>query len=259
MSKYFFLGSVLPPLKIGAEPGIIFEDLMRLYSDNMSRSDLKKVEAIRTFIDIKNIEALLKKDEIDHRGNLSEKGLDEAIVNQQGLPEYLFEHMESSESDEEVLKHFSKVLISFFQEMQEKTSGFLKRYFSFEREWRILLAGYRAKKMGVDVAVELQHEDFHDPFVAEVLAQKEAPFFEFPFEYADLGDKLKDTAGKPKEQYEVMAAYRFNRVGDAVQDIPFSIDYLLGYMVQQMIVDDAYALNEKQGNQTLSEIVKGSI
>ena len=56
-----------------------------------------------------------------------------------------------------------------------------------------------------------------------------------------------------------MAAYRFNRVGDAVQDIPFSIDYLLGYMLQQMIVDDAYALNEKQGNQTLSEIVKGSI
>ncbi|MCB1109804.1 MAG: DUF2764 family protein, partial [Chlamydiia bacterium] len=145
------------------------------------------------------------------------------------------------------------------KEMEKKYRGFLQRYFRFEREWRVLIAGYRAKKLGVDAAVELQHEDFHDPLVAEVLAQKDTPFFEFPFEYQELGEKLKEVQGNPKGQYEVMANFRFNRIEEEVQDHPFSLDYLLGYLVQLMIVEDAYILDEKQGNQKLSEIVKGSI
>ncbi len=64
---------------------------------------------------------------------------------------------------------------------------------------------------------------------------------------------------KPKEQYKVMANYRFSRIGEEVQDVPFSVDYLLGYLVQLMVVEDAHALSEKQGNQALNEIVKGSI
>ena len=257
MSKYFFLGSILPPLKVGSEPGIVFEEFLVLLEDNMSASDLEKVKAIRTYIDIKNVQSLMKKEEIDHRGNLNEKELDEAIVNQQGLPEYLFEYLEGTESVEEQLRHFSKVFIAYFKEMEKKYRGFLQGYFRFEREWRIALAGYRAKKLGVDPGEELQHEDFHDPLVAEILAQKDAPFFEFPFEYAQLGEKLKNAQGKPKEQYEVMAAFRFNRVGDEVQDDPFSLDYVLGYLVQLMIVEDAWALDEKHGSQMLSEIVKG--
>lgn len=259
MSRVFFLGSVLPPIKVGSEPGISFEELMLLFKDNMSQSDLEKVKAIRTFVDLKNVQALLKKEPIDHRGNLSEKELDEAIVNQQGLPEYLFEHLDRTDSVEEQLKNYSKVLIAYFKEMENKYRGFLKGYFRFEREWRILLAGYRSKKLGVDPAVELQHEDFHDTLVAQVMAQKDAPFFEFPFEYAELGEKMKEVQGKPKEQYDAMARFRFNRIGEQVQDHPFSLDYLLGYMVQLMVVEDAYQLDEKQGNETLSEIVKGSI
>ena len=259
MNKYFFLGSVLPPLKVGNNPEIIFEDMMTLFRDNMGASDLEKVKAILTYIDIKNVQSLLKKEEIDHRGNLNEKELEEAIVNQLGLPGYVFGYLEETESVQEQLRHFSKVLIAYYAEMEKKYRGFLKGYFRFEHEWRVLLAGYRSKKLGLDPAVELQHEDFHDPIVAQVLAQKDASFFEFPFEYADLGETLKEAHGKPKIQYEVMATYRFNRVGDEVQDAPFSADFLLGYLVQLMIVEDAYALDEKQGNQKLSEIVKGSI
>ncbi len=259
MGKYFFLGSVLPPLKVGNEPEIIFEDLMTLFRENMSAADLEKVKAILIYIDIKNVQSLLKKEKIDRRGNLNEKELDEAIVNQSGLPEYVFEHLEETESVQEQLRHFSKVLIAYFKEMGKKYRGFLKGYSRFEHEWRILLTGYRAKKLGIEPGIELQHEDFHDPIVAQVLAQKDASFFEFPFEYVDLGEKLKDACGKPKVQYGVMANYRFSRVGNEVQDAPFSADYLFGYLVQLMIVEDAYALDEKQGNRMLSEIVKGSI
>ncbi len=249
--QYFFLGSLLPPLNMGGEPPMGFEELIALYRSNLTSTDLEKVKAIRTFIDLKNVVQLLKNEPIDRRGNLSEKELDEALVNRTTLPPYLFDALDKDEK----LRDFSKVLIAYFSEEYE---GFLKWYFAFEHEWRILIAGYRAKKLGVDPTEELQHEDFHDPLVAQILAQKDAPFFEFPFEYADLGERLKGTEKKPEEQYEVMARYRFERVLEAIQDKPFSIDYLLGYLMQLMILEDRFALNEKRGAEGLNEIIKGN-
>lgn len=258
MSRVFFLGSVLPSLRIGGEPQILFEELIMLYRDNLSRSDLEKVKAVRLYIDLKNVQKLLKNQPIDPRGNLSEKELDEAIVNQEKLPEFLFDYLEEFQETDEQLKHFSKVLITYFRDMEKKEKGFLKRYFRFEREWRVLLTGYRAKKLGIDPTGELQHEDFHDPLVAEVIAQKDAPFFEFPFEYVQLGEKLKEV-NSPEEQYHLMAEFRFSRVADEVQDDPFSIDYLLGYLVQLMIVEDDFAKSERRGNEHLIDMVKGNL
>lgn len=258
MSRVFFLGSVLPPLRVGGEPPILFEELITLYRDNLGKSDLEKVKAVRLYVDLKNVQKLLKNQPIDPRGNLNEKELDEAIVNQENLPEFLFDFLEEFQEAAEQLKHFSKVLITYFREMEKKEKGFLQGYFRFEREWRVLLTGYRAKKLGIDPTGELQHEDFHDPLVAEVIAQKDAPFFEFPFEYVQLGEKLKE-AKSPEEQYHLMAEFRFNRVGDEVQDDPFSIDYLLGYLVQLMIVEDDFAQSKRRGNEHLIDMVKGNL
>lgn len=259
MSKLFFLGSVLPPLKVGSEPGILFEDLLLLLKDNMSASSLEKVKALRNYIDLKNVEQLLKKGEIDPRGNYTEKELEEAFVNQEGLPPYLFEHLEGADQEEEQLRHFSKVYIRFFKEMVKKHRGFMKWYFNFEREWRILLTGYRAKKLGVDPANALQHEDLHDMLVAQILAQKDAPFFEFPFEYEELGERLKEVQGDPKGQYLEMAKYRFQNIEEETLDAPFSEGYLLAYVARLMIVEDVWALDERQGHETLQEMVKGNV
>ena len=220
---------------------------------------MQKVKAIQTYIDLKNVESLLKKEPLDGRGNCSEKELDEALVNQEGLPNYLFDYLEGIDSVEEQLRHFSKVFITFFREMEKKYSGFLKEYFRFEREWRALLAGYRAKKLGIDPAKALQHENSHDPFVAEILAQKDTPFFEFPFEYQDLGEKLKNVQGDPKGQHQVMMSYRFHRIEEMIEDIPFSLDRLLGYLVELMIVEDVHVLDEQRGSENLDEMVKGNI
>lgn len=256
MGHYFFLGSVLPPLKTGSKPDLTFEELMELFRDNMSRKDLKKVSLLRLYIDLKNVRQLLMKQPLDPRGNLSEKELDEALLNRESLPEYLFEYFDKYETEAEQIRNYSEVFIQFFKEMEKKEKGFLKFYFNFEREWRLILAGYRAKKLGVDPTVELQHEDATEPLVAQILAQKDAPFFEFPFGFEELDEKLKGIQKSPKEQYETMAAFRFHRILDKTQDHPFSVDFALGYFACQMIVEDWNALNEKQGNQSLTEITR---
>ena len=259
MNRLFFLGSILPPLKAGSEPGILFEDLLLLLKGNLSASSLEKVKALRSYIDLKNVEQLLKKGEIDPRGNYTEKELEESFVNQEGLPSYLFEHLEGSDQEDDQLRHFSKVYIRFFKEMAKKHRGFMKWYFNFEREWRILLAGYRAKKLGVDPATALQHEDVHDTLVAQILAQKDAPFFEFPFEYEELGESLKEVQGDPKAQYLEMAKYRFKKIEEKTLDAPFSEAYLLGFVIKLMIVEDVWALDVRQGHEKLQELVKGNV
>ncbi len=56
-----------------------------------------------------------------------------------------------------------------------------------------------------------------------------------------------------------MAEFRFHRIGEEIQDHPFSVDNLLGYLVQLMIVEDVFALDEKRGNANLNEMVKGNL
>ncbi|MCB1082543.1 MAG: DUF2764 family protein [Chlamydiia bacterium] len=258
MSRYVFLGTVLPPLHVGSEPSLTFDELMTFFRDNLSKGDLEKVKTVLRYSDLKNVQNLLLERPLDYRANLNEKELDEALLNQVSLPPLLFDFLEEYTEVSDQLKHFSKVFITFFKEMDKKEKGFLKEYFQFEREWRILLAGYRAKKMGIDPTKELQHEDFSDPLVAEVIAQKDAPSFEFPFEFIELGEKLKD-AKNPEEHYHLMGEFRFRRVLEMGEDEPFSIDYLLGYLVRLMIVEDVFALSEKKGNEHLNEMVKGSL
>jgi len=259
MNRYFFLGGILPFLKIGTAPSITFEDLIILCADNLSRKDFEKIKIFRGYIDLKNVQRLLKKVPLDPRGNFNEKELDEAIVNQEGLPRELFDFLDEYEEVSKQLHHYSKVLVAFFRKMEDKCQGFLKEYFMFERKWKALLAGYRAKKFGIDLVLALQYEDFCDPFIAEILAQKDAPFFEFPFEYAQLGEKLKAANQKAYEQYQLINDFRIHWIQDKVQDHPFSIDYFIGYLIQLMIIEDVFILDEKKGSANLKKMVKGNV
>jgi len=236
MQNYVFLGTVLPPLQFGQQLDFGFDALLEIYKMNMNRSDLEKVESIRRYIDLRNVLEHLKKNLLDHRGNLTEREIDEALLSREGLPSYLYDYLDEHETVEEQIQHFSKVFMQFFNGSQQKKGSFLEFLFSFEREWRLLMVGYRAKELNLDIAKELQHEDFHDPFVMQILAQKDSPYFEFPFEYSELGDGLKDLQKDPMEHYDFMAEFRFDQIEERIQNVPFSVDYALGYLVQFMIV-----------------------
>lgn len=254
--RYFFLGSFLPPLKVGVPPELAFEDFILLLRENLSRRDFEKVKKIRSYIDLRNVEQLLKGEPLDSRGNLNEKELDEALVTKDGLPEYLYEYLDGYENTEEKLRHFSKVYVKFFREMEGKEKGFLSFYFNFEREWRLLMTGLRAKNLQRDLVKELQYEDFHDPLVAYLLAQKESPQFEFPFDYSELAEEVKKVKDNPRSQYEMLVRYRIEFLKEKVQDDPFSIEYILAYLAQLILAEDWNALNEKQGKKLLSTLVK---
>ncbi|HKY99925.1 MAG TPA: DUF2764 family protein [Rhabdochlamydiaceae bacterium] len=257
MAKYYFLTISLPPLSIMEKPEITFEELSFRLEVNLTKPDLHKTQVLRGFVDICNIRALWQEERVDLRGNLNEKELDEALLINNIFPDYVFDFINQFEKISDRIRNFSGLLASFFKEEILQQKGFLRNYLSFERDWRLVLVGLRAKQLGRDVVKELQFEDFSDPLVAHILAQKDSDRYEPPAEYAELKEILDSCAYDPWEEHKAVVRWRFLKIADMAEGKFFSIDKVLAYMAQLMLVEYWHELDEGKGRMILDTFKTG--
>ena len=180
MKQYFYLSTSLPPLLFDQPPAIDFETLVQTFDLELAPKDLEKVNAIRRYYDLKNVLHRLDQEPLEPYGTMGPAELEEAMSDQVQLPEYLFEFLKKYDDEVEIRRHFSEVFVTFFKEMCESSSGFLREFFEFERQTRLVLMTARAIKMGRDVGELLQFEDLGDDFVSWLIVQKDAKRFEYP-------------------------------------------------------------------------------
>lgn len=257
MTNYFFLAPSLHPLQLGEWPDLTFDELIARLEINLSRDDFEKTRVIRRTIDFLNIRALFLNDPMDPRGNLNEKELDDAILAQSDLPEYVFTFLKRYESNLERIRNLSFLLASFYEEEMKRQEGFLLRYFTFEREWRLVLTALRASQLKRDVAEELKFEDPTDPFVADILSQRDSSHYVPPKEYADLVEKHQACGPDPWKQHESFVKWRFERIGSLAQGPLFSVDWVLAYLAQHLLVEDGVRLSMETGEGILRKIAEG--
>jgi transposase len=257
MGNYYYLASSLPLLEFPVLPEDISSASIRESLEmNLSKEDWKRVQSLYVFVDLSNIKPLFGEEEIDHRGNLDEKALEDALLHQTFFPIYVFDFLQKYETREERLKNFPAILSQFFREETEKEKGFLQKYFSFERELRLVLLAIRAKKLNRDLLKELQFEDVTDSFVLHILSQKDADQYDPPMEYKEVKELLDLHGSDPLEQNKAIAGYRFRKINEMEEDKPFSIDFLLAYLAQLMILEYWSGLSEDQGKVILSTFKK---
>ncbi len=256
MFRNYFIVNSLPTLSLSQKPEITFLDLIRLYKMNLSKSEFQKTRDIRLFIDLQNVLKVLKKEPLDLRGNLTEKELDEAIVHQINLPKYLIDYLDREENP---IEKYYEVMSIYFQEELERQTGFFQKYVKFEQELRLTLATIRCKKRKKDLSEELYLEDQGDFFVHELFSQKDQETIEFEEPFQSLAIKLKQVDGNPFLQKQVVVQFRFDQIQEMVEGDIFSIDYLLAYMIQLILVEDWNFLNKEQGSAILNKIVKESL
>jgi hypothetical protein len=251
MGTYYYLAASLPPLEFPSKPGVGFARLKSVLEMNLSPKDLQKVRDLCRFIDLLNIRLLLQEEALDSKGYLGEKDLDDALVDQVSFPQYVFEFLKEHKTLSEKLKYFPDLLATFFREMVMETSGFLQKFFSFEREWRLIVLAIRSKILHRDLAKELQFEDLADPLVRQILVQKEAEVYEPPAEYKEIKDLLHSCGPDPTEQNKALALYRFKKIGEMCEGEQFSIDWILAYLAQLMIVEYWDELDSVKGQMIL--------
>ncbi len=262
MTEYYFLASLLPPLEIGHVPGLGFTELKELLRTNLTSGDLERVTHFLRWIDLENLRSFWAKQPFDPRGNVRENEMEQALINVQWpvgeeFAPYLQDYLEKYHSTEERLQHFSLLMSQFFAQFMEGEEGFLKDFFTFQREMRLVLVGFRTKKLGKDVALELQYEDPTDPIVAQVLAQKDAKVYEPPFEYKELRPIFEEYGETPLDLHRALYEYQFNHIVELWGGDLFTLDRILNYMARLILCERWLELDVQKGIQVIDTIEKG--
>ena len=256
MAKYYFISTLLPSLSFDAPPEISFEKLEVLLRDNLTHQDYEKTLVLRRFYDILNLRALWLEEDFDPRGELSVYEMSEALINHTGLPDYVYEFIDRYPKIEDRLHHFPFLLAKFFQNAARLKDPFLRHYLSFEREMRLVMTAFRAKKLGRDLSVELQYEDPEEDLIAQLLAQQNAKTYEPPEKYQDLKVLFDKYGDNPMVLQKALDQYRFEKVDNLVDMADtFSIERILAYLVQYEIVKKWFELDKDKGIQIVDKII----
>lgn len=262
MKHYYFLAALLPPLEIGHPAAIDFFEFKELLRSNLSDEDAAKVRHFLRWIDIENLRALWVGEPLNPRGNCTREELEEALKDLswpggEPFPDYLLDFLERYPQQEERVRHFSQLLSAFFNEEQHAEESFTQRFFFFERRMRLVLLGFRAKRMHKSMSAELQYEDAEDFTVAQLLAQSDASSFEPPFEFAELKPLFEAFHAEPLELHKALTAYRFSQIEALYEGDLFSIERILGYLAQLLLVEEWMELDSARGKQVVDTTMQG--
>lgn len=256
MLGYYFVGSLLPELRIGAPIEITFAQFDRLLQLNLSAADYAKTKVIRRYWDIENFRSYWKKEPLDPHGNLNEKEIEEVLLETGALPPYMCDFLEKHGEEGQRLNYFPSLLASYFREEISKADGFLKKLLQLQRELRLVLVAFRAKKLGRHLEAELQFEDSDDPFIAQLLAFKDSPAFEPPEKYEELKAIFIAHADAPMALHQALCEYLFDAIDEMVGLQPFTIDRILGYLVQLSLAEKWLELDQLKGVEIVDRFVK---
>lgn len=256
MTQYYFLSTVLPDLQFGVEPEISFDDLATYLQDNVTPGDKKKAEVIRRYYDLLNIRAFLKEEPLDPHGNWNENELEEALLDRTHIPGYLNQYLDEYESTSERIKNFTKLLSAYFNEEEKNAHGFLRRYLQLERDLRLILVAFRAKKLGRDLLKELQFENPEELLIAQILAQKDDADFHPPEPYEDLKPIFNQYADEPMALHQALLEWKYKELESWVDFEPFSTDTILSYLARFILLENWLELDREKGIQIVDSIIE---
>lgn len=253
---YYFIRASCPPIVLGEVPEITWQEYKTLLEDNLIPSDKKKLATLLRIYDFENMRFLWNQEPLEPFGNYDEQQLEEALLSEVGFPQYVYRFIEEHPNEKDLVRYFPDLLHRFFQHELPITSGFLHDVLSLERDIRLIGAGFRAKKLGFDLAKELQHEDPDDLLIAHLLAQKDAKQFEPPSEYEALRAIFLRHMEDPLSLHQALLEYRFRWIDERLGTDEISFDAVLGYTLQLIMALKWASVDEKKGQQIIDTLVR---
>lgn len=256
MANYYFLATLLPPLKVGMPPELSSKELAFLFKQQLTVQDTKKIACLRFLTDLENMRNMWMQQPLQTGGNYSKHTLKEIVTERKELPKYVLSFLETHTETNERLEHFPELLRSYFAIESASRDPFLGPYLRFEWQWRLIFVALRAKELDRDIKYELRFEDPNDPFIADILAQNEARTFEPPEAFTSLKGLFEARKHSPLDLYQALCEWRFDHVKQMNDWQSFSTARILGYVVQLEICERWLELNKNKGLQLLEEMIE---
>jgi len=256
MSNLYFLSILLPELELEKPCDINFAELKSLLKENLSPADYDKTVVIRRYYDIENLRALWKGERHDLYGNLGAIDLEEAVLRPDVLPPYGIAFLDKYPDKNARMQNFAELIASYYQLESESATGFLKKYLVFERQLRSMQTAYRAKALNRNLDYELRFEDPTDPIIVELLEGASARTPVNQPEFEPLNSIYETFSDKPLELHKKLLEYRFSMIDSLVSDEPFTIDFVLAYLIKLILAEKWHALDFDKGIQLIDSHVK---
>jgi uncharacterized protein DUF2764 len=256
MANYYFLATLLPPLKMGTPPELGSKELNFLLKQELTTKDLEKIAVLRFLTDLENIRNIWLQQPLQTGGNYSEQELREMLAENKTLPRYMVQFLNQYPEIEDRLVHFPELLRAYFEKESKSKDAFLGPYLCFEWQWRLVFVALRAKELDRDIKYELRFENPQDPFIADIIAQNEAKTFEPPAPYTSLKALFEARKHAPLELFQALCEWRFDHVKQMIDWQCFSTARILGYVAQLEICERWLELNKRKGLQLLEEMIE---
>lgn len=256
MSSYYFVAAAMPSLKVGDAADITLREYFETLQINLAEGDLEYLVRLRLFYDIQNIRAYWREHTLDPAGNFDRNELEEALIGREGFPEYVYAFLDRYPQLPERLRFFPSLIASYFHQELDSLPPFIRAYFAFERQLRLVLLGLRAKHMHRDLLLELQHEDPFDETVAQLLLQKDAKSYVPPEAFEELSQIFEKFYDTPLALQRALSEYRFAKIDEILGVDFFSINRVLGNLLQLFIVERWFRLDEQRGRAIVDTIIK---
>lgn len=257
MQLYYLICS-LPPLDFDHPPPLSVDSYLTVASDLMSEKELKSIEVLLRYIDIENLYAVWTKNPWNAQGQWSEKELKTRSLLQEKMPGYVSAYLQRYHDLDKKIRHFGELVSLYFRKELKEAHGFLKQYLEFEWRLRIAMAFLRAQLLERDLKEELQFYDFQDPFMDQIMGQKEEKEALASYGFEEVAVFYETSHLNPVELDEKLDRFRFHQIENMVEEEHFSFDKALAYLVCLIILQRRNQRNLKQGKQIVEEIIQGN-
>ncbi len=256
MANYYFLATLLPPLKVGSAVEIGSEELEFLLEQNVNPSDLKLVQTLKRLIDLDNIRAIWQNQPFTPRGNIAQENLKERLFFKEGLPEYILEYLDQYQETKDLIRNFPSVLQRYFATESTSKDSFISKYLTFQWQWKLVFVVLRAQDLKRDLETELQNEDLEDPFVKELIDASREKNFPLPAPYTDLKALYESRKDAPLDLYQALSEWRFRFIEELIEWENFSMQRILGYIAQLEICEEWLQLDKLKGLEIVEEMME---
>jgi len=232
MGSLYFLLNFLPPLSLDRLAEISLDEVMFYTQLNLSAREMQAVNVLHMYYDIENTISHLSGIPMRSIGSLPHEILREKIEDEElDLPgvQRFFSLYPTREKQKE---HVHTVYRYFFNELPKTLPKFVRTYFLFEHTSRLLLAWLRAKDLSLPLTLNTNkiHFDIDKSW---------------PEPYTNLFQLWKNRGLSARKIEEALMQWRFDAIASFCElSPPFSLDFILAYLIRLRIVEAKEELSD---------------
>jgi hypothetical protein len=244
MGNLYFLLIFLPKLDFDRDPEMAQPEVRFFLQLNLSKGQMQDVSSLYNFYDIENLRSHLLSSPIKSGGGFSAEELLEKFTSEEtflGVPTLC----RAGDSDRQT---YAQTLVNDFLLNPPTNNAFLQNYFQFEHIARHTMAFLRA---------QIKKIQYHAP--VDEIPFELADIASWPKPFADLPAILYRKTTSPREIEESVSRWKFHAIEALCENSPpFSLDFLLSYLIRLHLVEQRRELLNTHHLNTLQRMAKAS-